>query len=122
MAAQVRIRLTADLALVALAGCAAVLAATGGSSPLRLAVGLLCTTLLPGAAVLTRIECADAVMWLGLAVGSSLAIEALVAAVTLWLHVWHPAATNLALGLISSLLLIDDARRHVRPPRKSEAG
>jgi hypothetical protein len=118
MSAKVRIRLTANLALVALAGCAAVLATTNGGSPLRLAVGLLCTILLPGAAVLTRLECDDVVMWLGLAVGISLAIAALAATVTLWLNVWNPTVTNLVLGLISSLVLIDDTRRHVRPPRR----
>jgi hypothetical protein len=114
-----RARLAADLSLVVLAACAAILAAVGAASPLRVVIALPCAALLPGAAVLTRLDSEDLVTWLGLAVGISLGIEAVVASLTLWLEVWNPTATITVIGVASALVLIDDARRQFRSDRHS---
>ena len=114
------VRLAADLTLVAFAACAAILAAIGATSPLRIVVGLVCATLLPGAAVLTRLSSGDVATWFGLAAGISFAIEAVVASLTLWLDVWNPTAVITVLGVLSALVLIDDARRQSHVGRQSQ--
>jgi hypothetical protein len=119
MPANSRVRRAADLSLVALAACAAILAAVGAASPLRVVIALLCAALLPGAAVLTRLDSEDLVTWIGLAVGISFGMEAVVASLTLWLEVWNPTATVTALGVLSALVLVDDARRQPRSDRHS---
>ena len=78
------------------AGCvlAPPLMLAGVDSPVRVVAALLLLGVAPGAAILPSSEARTALVEIGLVVGLSIAISALVAQTMLALHVWSPAAAT----------------------------
>ncbi|WP_256787864.1 hypothetical protein [Frankia sp. AvcI1] len=112
----VRARLAVGLGLI----CLVVLPldAPGG---LRAVVILPAVLLLPGAAVLSFVAIRDKALWAGLAVCVSLAVEAVVLCVLLWLRIWHPDAVAAVLVVLSVAIIVVNARRSRSAPASGEA-
>ncbi|WP_322761758.1 hypothetical protein [Frankia sp. Cr2] len=105
-----------DLALLALAVMAgiAVVAPSGPAQPVLVLLALL---LLPGAAVLTRLDTPDPLTWLGLAIVLSMAVDAGTSLVMLWAGLWHPMVLGSVLGAASMAALIVDLRLQPKQAR-----
>ncbi|WP_239346661.1 MULTISPECIES: hypothetical protein [unclassified Frankia] len=96
-----------DLALLALAVIAGI-AVVAPSGPARPVLVLLALLLLPGAAVLTRLDTPDPLTWLGLAIVLSMAVDAGASLVMLWSGLWHPMVLGAVLAAASIAALIVD--------------
>ncbi|WP_239334669.1 hypothetical protein [Frankia sp. CiP3] len=96
-----------DLALLALAVMAGI-AVVAPSGPARPVLVLLALLLLPGAAVLTRLDTPDPLTWLGLAIVLSMAVDAGTSLVMLWSGLWHPMVLGAVLAAASMAALIID--------------
>lgn len=93
--ATVRARLATGVAAVGL--LAVVLAAAGTPAPVRAPVVVLAALLLPGFPVVARMR-VDLPTLLALDVVTSLALESVLATVTVKLDVWHPQVLGLVLA------------------------
>jgi hypothetical protein len=98
------------LLYVAAAACvlAPALSIAGVHSPVRVAAALVLFCLAPGAALLPLLAPRPAGVELGLVIGFSLAVCALVAQSMLWLGAWSP---NVATYLLAALCLTAMAGR-----------
>ena len=106
-----RTRVAADAALLGLIAAAIAVIAMPAADPARPLVVLLAMCLVPGGALLTRLLVSDVATAFGLAVGLSLAIEALVASVMAVTGWWHPEVAAVALGAVAAAMLALDLRR-----------
>jgi hypothetical protein len=105
-------RQAANLCALGLVAAVAVLAIADADGPVRLAATLLAALVVPGWAVMTRLETDDPLTTLGMTVAFSLAIETVLSAILVWTGWWHPEVLALALGAGSSaLILVDLAAR-----------
>ncbi|WP_163552703.1 lipopolysaccharide biosynthesis protein [Candidatus Frankia alpina] len=112
-----RTRAVVDAALLALLVLLVGVVLIVPHSALRPLVAIVCFSLVPGWAVLTRLAPLDPLTTLGLAVAFSLAAELLVSVVPVFLGAWHVGAWYIAvpalvLGLPSAALIGLDLFRH----------
>ncbi len=112
-----RTRAVVDAALLALLVLLVGVVLIAPHSALRPLVAIVCFSLVPGWAVLTRLAPLDPLTTLGLAVAFSLAAELLVSVVPVFLGAWHVGAWYIAvpalvLGLPSAALIGLDLFRH----------
>jgi hypothetical protein len=95
--------------LLWVAACACIVAPlaqlTGLHSPLRVAGALLLFCLAPGMALLPRLSPRPAYVELGLVVGFSLAVCAVLAQSMLWLGAWSPTAATCVLAAACMALI-----------------
>jgi hypothetical protein len=75
--------------------------AAGIHSPLRIAAALALLVLAPGAAAVPLFGGKSAPLELGLVAGTSLAVSALIAELTLWAGAWSPWWATAALAAVS---------------------
>ncbi|WP_462188178.1 hypothetical protein [Frankia sp. CcWB2] len=101
-----RDRITISLGLICLVVLP--LAVAGG---LRAAVIVPAMLLLPGAAALSFVAINERALWVGLAVCVSLAVEAVVLCVLLWLRLWHPTVVAAVLAVLSMAVILRNAAR-----------
>jgi hypothetical protein len=106
-------RVIGDGLLLALAALSAALCLTGTHSGVRLMAVLVTACLLPGAALLTRLNAQDAFDRCALAIGLSLCLEAAGALAMAWTGWWHPSLWALTLLAGACLLLILDLARNL---------
>ncbi len=103
-------RLLAHLCVLGLAAAVATLAIVDVEGPGRIVATLLAALVVPGWAVMTRLEADDALTTLGMTVAFSLAIETVCCALLVWTGWWHPEALALVLAAASSVLILIDLR------------
>lgn len=102
-------RRTVDLALLALLAAAA--GAVAADLPvLRPLLVLGAMLLVPGAAVLTRLRVPDALSGVALAIGLSLALDALLAAALAAVGLWDPLVAGAVVAGAAALVLAADLR------------
>jgi hypothetical protein len=112
--AQARRRVLADCLLLALGAGALAASLAGGHSAGRLLLDLCAFCLLPGGAVLTRLECDGLVAAAALAVAISFCVEGAGALVMVWSGWWHPFGFALVLLLAAEAALAADLRQRLR--------
>jgi hypothetical protein len=95
--------------LHALATASIAVCVAGANGAFRLVLVFVTATLLPGAALLTRLGFDDALERCALAVGLSLGIEAAGSLAMVWTGWWHPEGWALVLVLCSCVLVGVDA-------------
>jgi hypothetical protein len=105
---------SADCALLALAALAATGTLAPGSGLLRPLLVLLAACVVPGAALLTRVEVHDLLEAAGLAVAFSLGVEGAGALAMVWTGWWHPLAWGLTLLAAACSMFLLDLRRVAR--------
>lgn len=106
-----------DISLLALGLAAAAAIALGGSGVVRLLIVFVAASLIPGGALLTRLETNDVATALGLALGLSLGVEAVGALVMVWTGWWHPLGFSILLVAAACLLLGSDLQHSIRTLR-----
>jgi hypothetical protein len=114
-----RIRMTVHAGLICVAVLTTGLVLADVTGPARLIATLVAMSLLPGAAVLTRLPTADPAAWCGLAIAISLAIETILSLLMVWTHQWYPNALGAVLAASSALILLHDIRRTRTPARRA---
>jgi hypothetical protein len=103
-------RQLANVCVLGLAAAVATLAIVGVDGPGRIAVTLIAALVVPGWAVMTRLEADDPLTTLGMTVAFSLAIETVCSALLVWTGWWHPYVLAALLGAGSSVLVLIDLR------------
>jgi uncharacterized membrane protein len=95
-------RNTIGLAAVALTITVAILTLLQVDSPIRVALALLYSTLVPGWAIFSNLPSVPRRYALPLSLAVSLSIEILVATIAVWLRFWHPLELFYAEALAST--------------------
>lgn len=113
-------RAVIDGALLVLLSCAAIVIAIP-VTVLRPPIVLASALLVPGAAVLTRLEIEDPVVGGALAIALSIAIDVLGSLALVWTGWWHPGVLAVTLGAGATVLLVDDMRRSFIAGRRGRA-
>jgi hypothetical protein len=95
---------------MALAALAALASLTHGSGVVRPLLVVLAASLVPGAALLTRLPAQDPLETVAIAITASLCIESIGALVMVWTGWWHPVGWALGLTAVACVMFALDLR------------
>jgi uncharacterized membrane protein len=100
-------RALSDIALLVLAGCAALVIALD-AQPVRPFVVFAAACFVPGGALLTQLRTGETLSDLALAVTLSIALEIAGSLVLAWTGWWHPEVLAIVLGVAATAFLVAD--------------
>jgi hypothetical protein len=103
----------ADCLLLALAAATVAACLLSAHSTARLLLLLAAACLIPGGALLTRLQVEDVLEAFGLAAALGFSVEAVGSVAMVWTGWWHPFGWALVLGSAACAMLALDLRRNV---------